>query len=150
MHARAEVYSSGVVCLVVHSATDLPSVDLTSKSDPYFTISFLNSGRLWYASRCVSNELNPNWEECAFHRVSEDQLQDRECLRLEVIDHDRFSADDKIGHLDISLLHLSTKAGKWVTRTDALARSERDPKSYGTVTYSAGMYSVSGERMLVH
>ncbi|KAJ0392559.1 hypothetical protein P43SY_000538 [Pythium insidiosum] len=80
-------------------ATDLLAADPTGTSDPYVIFRIRNDRR---RSTVRDRTCHPVWKPCEvielFVRNPEEQV-----LQVEVFDHDRFSADDPLGHVAIPL-----------------------------------------------
>lgn len=139
-------YSVGVICLILHQASDLPAADTNGFADPFVSVSFARAGKPLFRSRVLRRTLRPTWQEVVFVPVSPDEVRDHERLRVTVFDADRFSADDPLGKIEISVDHLIQRALKrskdfksstmMETRTDNLQPVRRGGQAQGQLKYS--------------
>ncbi|PWN49063.1 hypothetical protein IE53DRAFT_165652 [Violaceomyces palustris] len=147
-----DTYAVGVICLVLHQAIDLAAADVNGKSDPFVQASFARAGKPLFTTRVIVKTREPIWQETCFLLVSPDEIRDHERLRLTVFDADRFSADDPLGRIDISidrLIRNSREKGQqksrkyFVTRTDDLMPMRRGGSVQGKLKYSVGFFSLA-------
>ncbi|ORY73645.1 hypothetical protein BCR35DRAFT_307105 [Leucosporidium creatinivorum] len=136
--------SIGVVFIVLHSATNLKAADFDGKADPYVEISLAHVGRVLYTSKIRPHDLNPVWEELACFRIEVESLDEQDNIRLNVLDHDRYSRNDAMGSVLIPLQKLSTAAGEWSHQTSDLetARGSSHPKA-GRLSWSAAFFGLA-------
>ena len=148
----SDVYSIGLIVLVIHQASNLPAADTNGNSDPFVQVGYGRAGRTLYTSRVLTKTKDPIWQETAFLLVSPDELRDRERLRLTVFDADRFSSDDPLGKVEISIDRLIRKfeSGSlkksndvFETRTDDLRPMRRGAKVQGNLKYSVGFFGLA-------
>ncbi|SCV74595.1 BQ2448_7624 [Microbotryum intermedium] len=133
--------SVGVVCIAIHKAHNLTASDVRGTSDPFVRISFVHSGKVLFATRVVSKTLNPVWEEVAFLRITDDEIDEQDRIRFTVLDWDRFSKNDVIGMTSISLTHLVNNPGVWDQNTIGLERDNQTEA--GTLSYSAAFFPLA-------
>ncbi|CAO1613860.1 unnamed protein product [Sympodiomycopsis kandeliae] len=139
-------YSLGVICVVLHSASDLPAADTNGYADPFVSISFARAGKPLFRTRVLVKTKNPVWQEVAYILVSPDEVRDHDRLRLTAFDADRFSADDPLGKVEISVDRLISKClsrgddvescSAMELREDPLVPMNRGEKTQGTLKYS--------------
>ncbi|CAO1633994.1 unnamed protein product [Jaminaea pallidilutea] len=139
-------YAVGVICVVIHSATDLPAADVNGLADPFVTVSFARVGKPLFRTRVLRRNTNPRWGEVAYLLVSPDEVRDHDRLRLTVFDADRFSADDPLGKIEISIDRLIQKSlyrdrdfdscAMMETRESPLAPMRKGGKASGSLRYS--------------
>lgn len=147
-----DVYSLGVICFVIHQADDLPASDNNGQSDPFVQASFARAGKPLFTSRIVRKRRDAVWQETGFLLVSPDEVRDHDRLRLTVFDADRFSADDPLGKIEISLHRLIRKfrpdgearsTNLLETRTDKLLPMRKGASVQGTLKYSVGFFGLA-------
>lgn len=147
------VYSLGVIVLVIHQGIELPASDANGKSDPFVSVSFARAGKPLFTTRVLLRTRDPIWHEMAVLLVSPDEVRDQERLRMTVYDADRFSVDDPLGRVDVSidkLIHRAMlnqnepgSASLLETQTDDLQPMRRGSKTQGKIRYSVGFFRLS-------
>lgn len=147
-----DVYSIGVICFVLHQADGLAAADTNGQSDPFVQASFARAGKPLFTSRIVRKRRDAVWQETGFLLVSPDEVRDHDRLRLTVFDADRFSADDPLGKVEISLHRLIRKfrpggearsTNLLETRTDKLLPMRKGAPVQGTLKYSVGFFGLA-------
>lgn len=147
-----DVYSLGVICFVIHQADDLPASDNNGQSDPFVQASFARAGKPLFTSRIIRKRRDAVWQETGFLLVSPDEVRDHDRLRLTVFDADRFSADDPLGKVEISLHRLIRKfrpdggarsTNLLETRSDKLLPIRKGASVQGTLKYSVGFFGLA-------
>ncbi|CBQ69749.1 conserved hypothetical protein [Sporisorium reilianum SRZ2] len=146
------VYSLGVICFVLHQADELAAADSNGQSDPFVQASFARAGKPLFTSRIVRKRRDAVWQETGFLLVSPDEVRDHDRLRFTVFDADRFSADDPLGKIEISLHRLirkfhpegeSRSTNLLETRTDKLLPMRKGATVQGTLKYSVGFFGLA-------
>ncbi|CAD6942234.1 unnamed protein product [Tilletia controversa] len=133
-------YALGVVIIVLHEASHIPAADANGSSDPFVQISFSKAGR-------------------PLHH----EVRDKELIRLTVFDADRFSADDALGKVEISIDRLirsyhkhsqeDTNSQMFECREEPLQPMTRGGRISGTLKYSAAFFGLAlgeGQSMSPH
>jgi hypothetical protein len=147
-----DVYAVGVICFVLHQADDLPAADSNGQSDPFVQASFARAGKPLFTSRIIRKRRDAVWQETGFLLVSPDEVRDHDRLRFTVFDADRFSSDDPLGKIEISLHRLIRKfrpdgVGRSTnlleTRTDQLLPMRKGASVQGTLKYSVGFFGLA-------
>lgn len=147
-----DVYSLGVICFVLHQADDLAAADSNGQSDPFVQASFARAGKPLFTSRIVRKRRDAVWQETGFLLVSPDEVRDHDRLRFTVFDADRFSADDPLGKVEISLHRLIRKfrpdgearsTNLLEMRTDKLLPMRKGTSVQGTLKYSVGFFGLA-------
>lgn len=147
-----DVYSIGVICFVIHQADDLAAADNNGQSDPFVQASFARADKPLYTSRIIRKRRDAVWQETGFLLISPDEVRDHDRLRLTVFDADRFSADDPLGKIEISLhrlIHKFRPGGEarstnlLETRTDKLQSMRKGATVQGTLKYSVGFFGLA-------
>ncbi|PWN86990.1 hypothetical protein FA10DRAFT_234742 [Acaromyces ingoldii] len=149
------VYALGVVVCVIHQGIELPAADANGYSDPFVSLSFAKAGKPLFTTRVLVRTRDPIWQELAILPVSQDEVRDHERLRLTVFDADRFSRDDPLGKIDVSLDALINRAmaephepgaaSLLEQRTDKLEPVRRGSSNpgQGRLSYSIGFFRLS-------
>lgn len=96
-------YAVGVISVIVHYADDLPAADANGLADPFVTLSFARAGKPLFRTRVLRRNKNPRWNEVAYLLVGPDEIRDHDRLRFTIFDADRFSADDPLGKVEVSI-----------------------------------------------
>ncbi|UZJ54235.1 hypothetical protein CBS101457_003555 [Exobasidium rhododendri] len=148
------VYSLGVIVLIIHQGIDLPAADTNGLSDPFVSVSFARAGKTLFTTRIITKSRDAIWQEVAVLLVSQDDVRDHEKLRMTAFDADRFSADDPLGKVDVSIDKLIRRAigqtpepGQptlFESRTEELQPMRRgDAPVQGKLKYSVGFYRLA-------
>lgn len=148
-------YALGVICVVLHSASDLPAADTNGYADPFVSVSFARAGKPLFRTRVLVKTKNPVWQEVAYILVSPDEVRDHDRLRLTAFDADRFSADDPLGKVEISVDRLISKSLSRQTDPDSCASMElREdplmPMARGSRTQGKLKYSITFARLVLN
>lgn len=147
------VYALGVIVLVIHQGIDLPAADTNGNSDPFVSVSFARAGKPLFTSRVLLRTRNPVWHEMAILMVTPDDVRNHEKLRMTVFDADRFSVDDPLGKVDVSVDKLIKRAlshandpeepSLFETQTEKLQPMQRGKNVEGKLRYSVGFFRLS-------
>ncbi|KDP34932.1 hypothetical protein JCGZ_09220 [Jatropha curcas] len=97
-----DVESIGLLKVKVKSGTNLAIRDMMS-SDPYVVLTL---GKQTVQTTVMQSNLNPTWNETLMLSVP----QDFGPVKLQVFDHDTFSADDIMGEAELDIQPLITSA----------------------------------------
>lgn len=142
----------GVLVVVLHSASGLAAADAHGLSDPFVQLTYARTKRVLYKSQVARTTLEPTWQETAFLLVDPDSVENEERLRLAVLDADRFSADDPLGCVEVSLGALRKRAERrkqeapeeapalLETFCEPLVPVRSGSKGRGYLTFSLGYY----------
>ena len=106
----SNVYALGVIVLVIHQGIELPAADTNGLCDPFVSVAFARAGKTIFTTRIIAKRRDAIWQEYAVLLVSQDEVRDREKLRMTVFDADRFSADDPLGKVEVSIDKLINRA----------------------------------------
>ncbi|KAK0527944.1 hypothetical protein OC842_004699 [Tilletia horrida] len=146
-------YALGVVIVVLHEASHIPAADANGSSDPFVQISFSKAGRPLHRTRVWRRTRDPIWMEWTPLLISPDEVRDKEYIRLTVFDADRFSADDALGKVEISIDRLIKSYHKHAAeddvskmfdcREEALQPMTRGGRTSGTLKYSAAFFGLA-------
>lgn len=87
--------------------------------------------------------MEPVWDEHCFLLIGSEEINAEECLRLQLWDSDRFSADDDLGRVELDLKDLmnneKSKGCMW-EREDELTPMDGKGKMPGKVFWEVGYY----------
>ncbi|KAL9940078.1 hypothetical protein V8E36_000783 [Tilletia maclaganii] len=146
-------YALGVVLIVVHEASHIPAADANGSSDPFVQISFSKAGRPLHRTRVWRRTRDPIWMEWRPLLISPDEVRDHESIRLTIFDADRFSADDALGKVEVSIDRLIRHYHKHEadddvsrileTHEEPLQPMTRGGKTSGTLKYSAAFFGLA-------
>ncbi|KAI9761756.1 MAG: hypothetical protein M4579_000850 [Chaenotheca gracillima] len=112
-------------------------------SDAYVTIGWSKFGKPVWSTRIVLDDMKPIWDETAFVIVGPEEINADECLKIQLWDSDRTSADDNLGQIEADLKDLmqtpQTKA-KMHDRCDRLKGLSGDEPMPGNLEWSVGYF----------
>lgn len=57
-----DAYALGVICIVIHRATDLAASDVGGTSDPFTQVSFARAGKPLFTTKVCVKTKNPFWQ----------------------------------------------------------------------------------------
>ncbi|TFK33962.1 hypothetical protein BDQ12DRAFT_690365 [Crucibulum laeve] len=142
----------GVVILTVRRATDFRMGDGgkiwkvsegAKMGDTYVTAGWSKWGKPLWSTRIIQKDGKPVWEETTALLVGPAEVHAKESVRLQLWDSDRFTADDLLGNIDLSLKELLTSAefkNTIATRTDDLF-SDTGKKLPGSLEWEVGYFA---------
>ncbi|KAK0461108.1 uncharacterized protein EV420DRAFT_1619590 [Desarmillaria tabescens] len=127
------------------------------QGDPYVSVGWGKWGKPFCSTRIIENESRPVWEETMMLLVTPAEIHARERLRLQLWDSgrslvflqqlsvtdpipDRFSADDILGTVEISLHDIIETSNQSRSRQDDLVASDGS-KWPGVLHWSVGYFS---------
>merc|ERR1711988_1205263 len=96
--------TSNIMYLTIHSAENLPKMDVSEIGDPYVVI---KQGKKKFKSDVIKNTSNPRWEF-----LTKIDLKKGSNVTVEVFDKDKFTKDDSYGQFRVDLK--SSEDGKKV------------------------------------
>ncbi len=114
-----------VLKLTIQKATGLPAKDISGTSDPFVKVLLLPDKKHKLETRVKRKNLNPTWNEAfTFEGFPFQKLTNRS-IYMQVLDYDRFSRNDPIGEIEISLadLHLQEEPVSFVKKLLPCKRS---------------------------
>lgn len=95
---------TGVLTVLLRSASDLMKTDALSDSDPYAVLSLRSDTQ---KSRVIKDQLNPEWNEMFFFAVEQ---YDQDVLEIALFDDD-MSDDDFLGRVSIPISEVVVQGG---------------------------------------
>ena len=137
---KRETSSIGLFFVVIHHASSLSAQDDNGYSDPYVCLAYAKFGKPAWASRIITEDLDPVWEQHAVLLVSADEVRAGEQLSVQLWDNDKISADDLVGRVNVPITDLMLKPNEMQHRTDKLMGFEDADSMSGTLTWSVGYY----------
>ena len=141
---QKEVEALGVLWIRIHRATDLSKQDRRGSkgggSDPYITITFSKYGKPMYATRVITDDLNPLWEETAAILVTPDLIKADEQLSVELWDSDRSTADDVVGKVELSMQKMIQHPSKMYPQISKLQGMEAGSTMPGHLHWEVGFF----------
>jgi phosphatidylserine decarboxylase len=113
----------GIVVMEVSNATDLPKLKNALRvgwdMDPFVVISF---GKKVFRTRVIRHSLNPTWDEKLLFHVHEHETSFT--VQMAVLDWDKVSGNDMVGHCTLPLAELMALAPKPDPETGLYAEGE--------------------------
>ena len=97
---------------------------------------------------------HPIWQESGFILVTPEEVRNKECLRLTVLDADRLTIDDPMGKIEIPLDHLIAQSLKrkgrdahvlFERRTEKLQPMKRGDEAEGLLKFSVAYFPISSQ-----
>ncbi|KAI0470768.1 hypothetical protein GGR56DRAFT_657479 [Xylariaceae sp. FL0804] len=142
----------GVVWVFIKNARDFKQGDggigpKDGTSDSYVTVSWGKFGKPVAATRVVTQENEPNWDEYASILVTAEEINADEKLRLQLWDSDKWSADDDLGRVEVDLSQLmkgSETLNRIQDREDRFVGQDQEEKMPGSLSWSVGYFSKTG------
>ena len=146
---KKDTTTRGVIVVTIKRGIDFKEGDpgfgplKKGSSDGYVAVGWAKFGKPVWATRVITEDMQPVWEETAFIQVGPNEVNAEERLRVQLWDSDRTSADDDLGRIEVELKELmhnpKSKCNMW-HRTDSFQALEGDEKMPGTLDWSVGYY----------
>lgn len=114
-----------------------------ASSDPYVSVGWAKFGKVLWSTRIMKTEMEPCWDETCFVLVTPEEVNVDERIRVQLWDSDRFTADDDLGRIEVSLKDLMQNAqsrGKMWDRTDGFRALKAGDGMPGKLEWSVGYY----------
>ncbi|KAM3561577.1 hypothetical protein MY1884_002312 [Beauveria asiatica] len=112
-------------------------------SDPYVSVGWAKFGKVVWSSRIMYKEMSPCWDETCFVLVTPEELNIDERLRVQLWDSDRFTADDDLGRIEVSLKEIMESPeskGKMSDRADGFRALKSGDDMPGKLEWSVGYF----------
>lgn len=113
-------------------------------SDPYVSVGWAKFGKVVWSTRIMKSEMQPCWDETCFLLVTPEELNIDERLRVQLWDSDRFTADDDLGRIEVSLKEIIGNAesnGKLSHRADGFRALKSGDNLPGKLEWSVGYFA---------
>jgi len=141
--------SRGVVWIFIKSARGFKQGDNSigpkqGSSDAYVTISWGKFGKPVASTRIIEAQQEPSWHEYASILVTPEELNADERLRLQLWDSDKWTADDDLGRVEVSLKELMNDretCNRIQNREDRFTGEDAEEKMPGHLVWSVGYFS---------
>jgi len=141
---QKDVQALGVMWIRIHRALGLSKQDRRGSkyggSDPYITLTFSKYGKPMYCTRVITDDLNPIWEETAALLVTPELIKADENLSVELWDSDRYSADDIVGKVELSMQKMIQHPGKMYPQVSKLAGMDEGSEMPGELHWEVGYF----------
>ncbi|KAJ9130110.1 C2 (Calcium/lipid-binding, CaLB) [Coniochaeta hoffmannii] len=145
---KKDTSARGVVMVHIKSARDFKDGDggvgpMQGSSDSYVTVSWGKFGKPMASTRIIVDEQHPVWNEWAFVLVTSEEINADETLRLQLWDSDKYTADDDLGRVEVTLkelMHGSATKNNMHDREDDLRAEDPDEKMPGSLAWSVGYF----------
>lgn len=147
---KKDTLARGVMVVRIKRAFDFKEGDIaiplisSGASDPYVAVGWAKYGKSAWSTRVILNEMHPYFEETGYLLVTPEELNADECLRLQLWDSDRVTADDDLGLIEMPLKELMRDGrsnGKMWDRTDPFKALEAGEPMPGRLDWSVGYFS---------
>ncbi|KAH8885012.1 hypothetical protein GQ53DRAFT_879311 [Thozetella sp. PMI_491] len=146
---KKDTLARGVIFVHIKKAVGFKQGDggfgpMEGSSDAYVTVSWGKFGKALAATRVIVAENEPVWDEWAYILVSPEEINANESLRLQLWDSDKYTADDDLGRVELTLkelMHGSKTKNRMADREDGFHGEDPDEKLPGTLTWSVGWFS---------
>ena len=148
---KKDTVARGVIVIFLEEANDFKEGDggvgpLKGSSDSYLTCSWGKFGKTLVSTRVIEDDQHPKFHEWAYMLVSPQEIDAGEKLRIQLWDSDRFTADDDLGRVEVTLhdlMHNDTK-NQMTDREDRFTSKNLKEHMPGTLKWSVGYYSKLG------
>ncbi|KAF9071786.1 hypothetical protein BDP27DRAFT_1321352 [Rhodocollybia butyracea] len=114
------------------------------KGSVYVTASWSKWGKALWSTRIIQSEGHPIWEESTALLVAPAEINSQEKLKLQLWDSDRFTADDNLGTVEVSLFDLmntNETRNRIGHRQDKFLADDGKTQWPGTLTWSVGYFA---------
>ncbi|KAG5971803.1 hypothetical protein E4U55_001069, partial [Claviceps digitariae] len=146
---KKDTVSTGVIMVHINRGYDFKMGDSAiplirdGSSDPYVSVGWAKFGKVVWSSRIMKTEMEPHWGETCFVLVTPEEININERIRVQLWDSDRFTADDDLGRIEVSLQDLmqnEESRGKMSTRTDGFRALKAGDGMPGKLQWSVGYF----------
>ncbi|KAG5922470.1 hypothetical protein E4U42_005453 [Claviceps africana] len=150
---KKDTVSTGVIMVHIDRGYDFKMGDSAiplirdGSSDPYVSVGWAKFGKVLWSSRIMKTEMEPHWGETCFVLVTPQEVDINERIRVQLWDSDRFTADDDLGRIEVSLRDLmqnEESRGKMSTRTDGFRALKAGEGMPGKLQWSVGYFPKTG------
>ncbi|KAI0428677.1 hypothetical protein F5Y09DRAFT_312266 [Xylaria sp. FL1042] len=146
---KKDTTSIGVVWIFIKRATGFKQGDAgigptQGSSDAYVTVSWGKFGKSVASTRIATGENEPSWHEYASILVTPEEVNADERLRLQIWDSDKWTADDDLGRVEVSLKDLmrnSKTLNRIQDREDRFTGEDVEEEMPGSLVWSVGYFS---------
>ncbi|PKS10104.1 hypothetical protein jhhlp_001854 [Lomentospora prolificans] len=146
---KKDTVALGVVIVFIKCAKGFKEGDggigpMDGSSDTYVTVSWGKFGKPAASTRIIIDTKEPIWNEWASIIVTPEELNAEETLRLQIWDSDKYTADDDLGRVELSLkdvMRASETKNRMCDREDGLRGDDPDEKMPGTLSWSVGYFA---------
>ncbi|KAG5931979.1 hypothetical protein E4U53_001532 [Claviceps sorghi] len=150
---KKDTVSTGVIMVHIDRGYDFKMGDSAiplirdGSSDPYVSVGWAKFGKVLWSSRIMKTEMEPHWGETCFVLVTPQEVNINERIRVQLWDSDRFTADDDLGRIEVSLRDLmqnEESRGRMSTRTDGFRALKAGDGMPGKLQWSVGYFPKTG------
>jgi hypothetical protein len=149
---KKDTAARGVVMVHIKHATGFKEGDggvgpTKGSSDSYVAVSWGKFGKPMASTRVIVDEQRPAWNEWAWILVTAEEVNAQETLRLQLWDSDKWTADDDLGRVEVSLkelMHGEQTKNRMHDREDRFTAEDPDEEMPGSLTWSVGYFEKAG------
>lgn len=146
---KKDTVSIGVVWIFIQRASDFKQGDAgigsrQGSSDSYVTVSWSKFGKPVASTRIAQGENEPSWHEYASILVTSEEVNADEKLRLQLWDSDKWTADDDLGRVELSLkdlMHNRETLNRIQDRADRFTGEDVEEDMPGSLVWSVGYFA---------
>ncbi|GAW18386.1 hypothetical protein ANO14919_078610 [Xylariales sp. No.14919] len=146
---KKDTTSIGVVWIFIKRASGFKQGDagigpIQGSSDAYVTVSWGKFGKPVASTRIALDENEPSWHEYASILVTPEELNAGEKLRLQLWDSDKWTADDDLGRVEVSLkdlMHNPETLNSIQDREDRFTGEDVEEDMPGSLVWSVGYFA---------
>ncbi|KAJ2999369.1 hypothetical protein NUW58_g5 [Xylaria curta] len=146
---KKDTTSIGVVWVLIKRASGFKQGDagigpIQGSSDAYVTVSWGKFGKPVASTRIALGENEPSWHEYAGILVTPEEVNADEKLRLQLWDSDKWTADDDLGRVEVSLkdlMHNEETLNRIQDREDRFTGEDVEEDMPGSLVWSVGYFA---------
>lgn len=146
---KKDTVSIGVVWIFIQRASDFKQGDagigpFKGSSDSYVTVSWGKFGKPVASTRIAQGENEPSWHEYTSILVTPEEVNADEKLRLQLWDSDKWTADDDLGRVELSLkdlMHNRETLNRIQDRVDRFTGEDVEEDMPGSLVWSVGYFA---------
>lgn len=146
---KKDTVSTGVIMVHIERGYEFKMADTAiplirdGSSDPYVSVGWAKFGKVLWNTRIMQAEMEPQWDETCFVLVTPEEVNIEERIRVQLWDSDRFTADDDLGRIEVSLKDLmqnTESRGRMSKRTDGFRALKAGEDMPGKLEWSVGYF----------
>ncbi|KAI0403337.1 hypothetical protein F4802DRAFT_571781 [Xylaria palmicola] len=145
---KKDTISIGVVWIFIKRASGFKQGDagigpMQGSSDAYVSVSWGKFGKPVASTRIALGQNEPSWHEYASILVTHEEVNADEKLRLQLWDSDKWTADDDLGRVEVSLkelMHSRASFNRIQDREDRFTGEDLEEEMPGSLVWSVGYF----------
>ncbi|GAB0136212.1 hypothetical protein EsDP_00004524 [Epichloe bromicola] len=146
---KKDTVSTGIIMVHIKRGYEFKMADTAiplirdGSSDPYVSVGWAKFGKVLWSTRIMQADMEPHWDETCFVLVTPEEVNIEERIRVQLWDSDRFTADDDLGRIEVSLKDLmqnKESRGRMSKRTDGFRALKAGEDMPGKLEWSVGYF----------